>query len=103
MPITPPKNGNNPFGITLVNGRNAVIAADTQDGFTIFDLSDGSKSSSVDVNVLGAICWSTYSPKTGNYYMIDAGGAVFEVNINSNLEGTVVQVRMLLELISCHR
>ncbi|KAE9402955.1 hypothetical protein BT96DRAFT_964644 [Gymnopus androsaceus JB14] len=91
MPITPPKNGNNPFGITLVNGRNAVIAADTQDGFTIFDLSDGSKLSSVDVNVLGAICWSTYSPKTGNYYMIDAGGAVFEVNINSNLEGTVVQ------------
>lgn len=93
MPIAPPKNGNNPFGFTRIAGENsAIIAADTNDGFTIFDLSDGSKSSSVDVNTLGAICWSTYSPKTGNYYMIDAGGAVFEVNIDSNLKGSVVQV-----------
>ncbi|KAJ3750364.1 hypothetical protein DFH05DRAFT_1531861 [Lentinula detonsa] len=92
MPITPPKNGNNPFGFTRIAGENsAVIAADTNDGFTIFDLTDGSKSSSVDVNTLGAICWSSYSPKTGNYYMIDAGGAVFEVNIDSNLKGSVVQ------------
>ncbi|KAJ3865421.1 hypothetical protein EV359DRAFT_72429 [Lentinula novae-zelandiae] len=92
MPIATPKNGNNPFGFTRIAGENsAIIAADTNDGFTIFDLSDGSKSSSVDVNTLGAICWSTYSPKTGNYYMIDAGGAVFEVNIDSNLKGSVVQ------------
>ncbi|KAJ3774934.1 hypothetical protein FB446DRAFT_664175 [Lentinula raphanica] len=89
---TPPKNGNNPFGFTRIVGESsAVIAADTNDGFTIFDLADESKSSSVDVNTLGAICWSAYSPKTGNYYMIDAGGAVFEVNVDSNLKGSVVQ------------
>ncbi|KAJ3854848.1 hypothetical protein EV368DRAFT_62911 [Lentinula lateritia] len=92
MSIAPPRNGNNPFGFTRIAGENsAIIAADTNDGFTIFDFSDGSKSSSVDVNTLGAICWSTYSPKTGNYYMIDAGGAVFEVDIDTNLKGSVVQ------------
>ncbi|KAJ4470259.1 hypothetical protein J3R30DRAFT_1243842 [Lentinula aciculospora] len=91
IPIPPPLNGNNPFGLTPIEGQNAVIAADTNDGFSIFDLIDGSKSSSVDVNTIGAICWSAYSPKTGNYYMIDAGGAVFEVNIDSNLKGSMVQ------------
>ncbi|KAF8627009.1 hypothetical protein AX15_004592 [Amanita polypyramis BW_CC] len=84
--------GFRPFGMTYVNGRNAIIAADSIAGFTIFDLDKGT-ARSMSLPNSGAHCWAIYSNKTDRYYIIDANAAtITEVSVDITkdiLEGVV--------------
>lgn len=78
---TPPQGGALPFGMTLIPGKNAVVATDPGLGFDVFDFdsltSTGARSTGTAVNGEQAVCWVVHSKKTGNFYMtvgtIDAG------------------------------
>lgn len=94
--VAPSSGGLLPFTLTPIPGKNAFFTADPGLGFEIFDFSGGFKnsSSSSAVAVAGqkAICWSAYSPQSGDYYLVDAGTSeVVEVSISSDLKGTVVK------------
>lgn len=73
---TPAPGGLLPFSATPVNGQNALLVTDPGAGFSVYDLNTLSVSNKTQANstvipVAGqkAICWSNFSPKTGNYYM----------------------------------
>lgn len=90
--IFPAQGGLLPFSMTVIEGKNAILATDPAMGFDIIDLSGGNKSSVVAINNQSATCWSSFSPKTGNFYLTDIGTSqVTEVNIDNNLTGTVVK------------
>lgn len=91
--ITPAKGGLLPFSLTVIPGRNAVLATDPGIGFDIFDLaSKGMKSSAVAIDGQGATCWSSYSPMTKNFFLTDlATSTVTEVSVDSELKGQVVK------------
>ncbi|KAF7298354.1 hypothetical protein MKEN_01360000 [Mycena kentingensis (nom. inval.)] len=90
--VAPASGGMNPFGMTLIPGQNAIFAADPAIGLEIFDLA-GDRSSVLAVPAQGAICWSTFSSKTGNFYTIDPGAAtVSEVAVQKkSLKPTLVK------------
>ena len=85
---------------TVIPGKNAILATDAGVGFDIFDMSNikaassnGTKSSVVPIAGQGATCWSSFSKKTGNFYLTDIITAqVTEVNVDNNLKGTIVKV-----------
>ncbi len=85
------------FALTPIPNENAFLVADPGVGFDIVDFSDKDRQSSVPVDGQQATCWSAHSPKTGNYYTIDAGGnAVREVHVDGNLKANVVAVCRIL-------
>ncbi|KAJ7165919.1 hypothetical protein C8R46DRAFT_1219695 [Mycena filopes] len=84
-----------PFSMNHIPGTNAILASDPGVGYDIFSL-NGSKAKAATVSVpvegQGAICWSTYSPQSGNFYLIDVGKSIItELNIASSLKGTIVK------------
>ncbi|KAI0694629.1 hypothetical protein BC835DRAFT_1485497 [Cytidiella melzeri] len=99
--VEPPTGGLLPFGMTVIPGMNAVLAADAGVGFDVIDLSSvqpnsNSTGSSKDVAVAvggqKAVCWVAHSAKTGNFYMTDIGTAqVTEVHVDGNLNATIVK------------
>lgn len=90
--IPPPSGGLLLFSMTPVIGKNALLVTDPIIGFDIVDLGDSSKSSAVNISGQGATCWSSFSKKTGNYYLTDlATSTITEVYIDDNLNGTVVK------------
>jgi hypothetical protein len=93
--IAPPTGGLLPFSMTVIPGKNALLVTDPGVGFDIFDLSTGgnsSKSSAVPIPGQSATCWSSYSNKTGNYYLTDINTSIVtEVNVDQNLKGTIVK------------
>ncbi|KAH8918858.1 hypothetical protein BT69DRAFT_1285310, partial [Atractiella rhizophila] len=90
--IPPPAGGALPFGSSLIPGTNALIATDPAVGFTVIDLKDQTKSSSIKVDGQGAVCWVQRSKATGNFYMTDiATSLVTEVNVDENLNATIVK------------
>jgi hypothetical protein len=92
--VTPPTGGLLPFGMNNVPGQNALLATDPALGLTVFDLANSAKSSALKVNGQVAICWTSYSAKTGNYYLTDIGTSIItEVNVDQNLKPSVVKVR----------
>lgn len=93
---TPSQGGALPFGMTLIPGRNAVVATDPGSGFEVFDFdgltSAGAPSTVTAVKGEQAVCWVVHSKETGNFYMTDVGTSlVTEVHINSELQSTVLQ------------
>jgi hypothetical protein len=95
--IAPGAGGLLPFSMTAIPGKNAILATDAGVGFDIFDMSGGaqnsSKSSVVPIEGQGATCWSSFSNKTGNFYLTDIKTSmVTEVNVDDNLKGTIVKV-----------
>jgi len=93
--VPPNQGGLLPFSMTLIPGQNALLATDAGVGFDILDLanptSPNNRSSVVPIQGQGATCWSSHSPKTGNFYLTDiATSLVTEVNVDSNLRGTIV-------------
>ena len=96
--IPPNQGGLLPFSMTIIPGQNALLATDAGVGFDIVDLADlssANRSSVVPIQGQGATCWSSFSPKTGNFYLTDiATSLVTEVNVDNNLRGTVVKVRL---------
>jgi hypothetical protein len=84
-----PVRGVLPFGMTLVGQEgNVVLDTDPAFGVSVSKISESSGliTSSASLNVTGqrTICWSSFSPKTGNYYLTDAAnGNVTEVAVHT--------------------
>jgi len=96
--VAPDQGGLLPFSMTVIDGQNALLATDAGVGFDIMDLDDFSstnRSSVVPIEGQGATCWSSHSQETGNFYLTDIKtGIVTEVNVDQNLKGTIVKVRI---------
>ncbi|KAJ6531801.1 hypothetical protein B0H19DRAFT_1214136 [Mycena capillaripes] len=96
--VQPAKGGLLPFSMTVIQGKNAILATDAGLGVDIVDLSavaDNSvaagKSSGLAIDGQGATCWSSFSPKTGNFYVTDIGTSeITEINVDANLKPTIV-------------
>lgn len=99
--VAPAQGGLLPFSMTVIPGQNALLATDAGLGFDIFDLSNvdantNSSSSSKDsanaIDGQGATCWSSFSKKTGNFYLTDIQTSIVtEVNVDQSLKGTIVK------------
>lgn len=90
--VAPAKDGLLPFSMTVIPGKNAILATDAGLGFDIFDLKDNNRSSAIAIDGQVATCWSSFSKKTGNFYLTDIGTAtVTEVHVDDNLKGSIVQ------------
>jgi hypothetical protein len=91
---TPSAGGLLPFSMTVIPGTNAILATDAGVGFDIFnfDKSLSATSSVVPISGQGATCWSSFSSKSGNFYLTDIDrSTVTEVNVDKNLKGTIVK------------
>ena len=77
-----------PFGMKLVgDSKDIVLDADPRFGVSVSKLSPVTgaivSSSSLAIINQTAICWSSYSPSTGNFYLTDAGNAqLTEVSVS---------------------
>jgi hypothetical protein len=77
------------FGMTLVGDEgNIVLDADPIFGVSVSRISESTglitSSNSLTIPGQATICWSAFSPRTGNYYLTDAGtGIVTEVAVDS--------------------
>ncbi|PPQ85364.1 hypothetical protein CVT25_000652 [Psilocybe cyanescens] len=103
---TPASGGLLPFSMTLIPGTNAILATDPGVGFDIFnfggsgngnDKNSGLSATSSVVPIAGqsATCWSSFSSKSGNFYLIDIGtSTITEVNVSKNLTGSIVKTIM---------
>ena len=81
--------------MTIIPGKNAILATDPALGFDIIDLA-GNASSAVKIDGQSATCWSSRSAKTGNFYLTDIGTSIVtEVHVDQNLNATIVQVRCM--------
>ncbi|KAI0635912.1 hypothetical protein C8Q77DRAFT_1155656 [Trametes polyzona] len=90
--LAPAKKGLLPFSMTVIPGKNAILATDAGLGFDIFDLKDNNKSSAIGIDGQVATCWSSFSKRTGNFYLTDIGTAtVTEVHVDDNLKGSIVR------------
>ncbi|KAJ3714262.1 hypothetical protein C8R42DRAFT_726746 [Lentinula raphanica] len=93
--IAPAQGGLLPFSMTLIEGKDAILATDAGVGFDIFDFStsnSGNASSVVPIDGQSATCWSSFSSQTGNFYLTDIGTSmVTEVNVDANLKGSIVK------------
>jgi hypothetical protein len=78
------------FGMTLVGDEgNIVLDADPIFGVSVSRISESTglitSSNSLIISGQATICWSAFSPRTGNYYLTDAGnGIVTEVAVDVN-------------------
>ncbi|KDR69366.1 hypothetical protein GALMADRAFT_77472, partial [Galerina marginata CBS 339.88] len=95
---TPASGGLLPFSMTVIPGKNAILATDAGVGFDIFNFGGKGKnaltatSSVVPIQGQSATCWSSFSPKSGNFYLTDIGtSTITEVNVDNNLKGTIVK------------
>jgi len=94
--VAPDAGGLLPFSMTVIPGKNAVLATDAGVGFDIFDFnaeaSQQNRSSVVPITGQGATCWSSFSKQTGNFYLTDIlTSEVTEVNVDNNLKGSIVK------------
>jgi hypothetical protein len=96
--VTPAKGGLLPFSMTVIKGKNAILATDAGLGVDIVDFSGGvtagvaaGASSGLPISGQGATCWSSFSPQTGNFYVTDIETSeVTEVNVDDNLKPSIV-------------
>ncbi|KAF5313274.1 hypothetical protein D9619_003030 [Psilocybe cf. subviscida] len=66
---------------------NSTVASDDSTS-----ASTGDRSSANAISGQSATCWSSFSPKTGNFFLTDIGTAtITEVNVDANLKGTIVK------------
>jgi len=90
---TPAQGGLLPFSMTVIPGKDAILATDAGVGFDIFNFQNGTTATSSIVPITGqkATCWSSFSSKTGNFYLTDVGtGTVTEVHVDGQLQGSIV-------------
>ncbi|KAF8182609.1 hypothetical protein BJ912DRAFT_977802 [Pholiota molesta] len=101
--VAPQSGGLLPFSMTVIPGMNAILATDAGLGFDVFDFNavapvqgnataSGDRSSANAIAGQSATCWSSFSPKTGNFFLTDIGtSTITEVNVDANLKGTIVK------------
>jgi hypothetical protein len=88
-----PTGGVLPFSMTLVGTNGLLITDPGAAGVLTLNYSSttgtisNSMFTSVNTTLAGALCWSTYSPNIGHYYVIGAGTATI-VELNLNLGST---------------
>ncbi|KAF8890260.1 hypothetical protein CPB84DRAFT_1816359 [Gymnopilus junonius] len=105
----PSTGGLLPFSMTVIPGTNAILATDAGVGFDIFNFGGNvnaaningtqnaasalsATSSVVAIDGQMATCWSSFAPKSGNFYLTDIGtSTITEVNVDKNLNGTIVK------------
>lgn len=101
-----PMGGVLPFSVTLV-GSNGLLITDPGAG-GVLTMTYSSSGGMINNNSMltpinstraGALCWSTYSPNTGNYYVIAARNAVVvELNVNLTMTTNAVQIIQYYQL-----
>lgn len=92
-----PGPGYAPYSLTIIPGRNAYLTADVSLGADVFTFDGDTKISETSLTVpgQGAICWSSYSPQTGNYYVNDGcTGIVTEIHVDEQLKPSIAAVRL---------
>jgi hypothetical protein len=97
--VQPAAGGLLPFSMTVIPGKNAILATDAGVGVDIVDLSGGAvagvaagKSSIVPIDGQAATCWSSFSPNTGNFFVTDIGtSTVTEIALDADLKGSIVK------------
>ncbi|KAF7316830.1 hypothetical protein HMN09_00416200 [Mycena chlorophos] len=97
--IQPATGGLLPFSMTVIPGKNAVFATDAGIGADILDLNAqpnngvaSGRSTVLNITGQGATCWSSFSNKTGNFYVTDIGTSeVTEVSLDDNLKPSIVK------------
>jgi len=95
----PAQGGLLPFSMTLIPGKNAVLATDAGIGFSTFDLSTlgaggagTAKSQVFPITGQGATCWSSFSQKTQSFFLTDIRtDIVTEVAVADDLSGKIVK------------
>jgi hypothetical protein len=81
---TPAAGGLLPFSMTVIPGKDAILATDAGVGFDIFNFNNQTTASSSVVPITGqsATCWSSFSNKTGNFYLtVCVSGSLFMVRL----------------------
>ena len=98
-----PPGGKQPFSFTPIPNENAILGADGAAGFYVWDLSTldegmpGPRSSVTPVVGQSSVCWTAYSPSTGNYYLVDGVNSnITEVTLDDNLKPTSLTVSALI-------
>ena len=100
MPIQQtPLRAVDPFSITLVQGNSLLLSDPGARGVLTLTYSsaDGSISANtftpVDAKTAGDLCWSTFSPMTGSYYVIGANpAAIVEIRVDVNAVSTMTKI-----------
>jgi len=93
----PTQGGLLPFSMSIIPGKNAVLATDAGIGFSTFDLgtlgAGGTANSQVfPIAGQGATCWSSFSQKTGSFFLTDIRtDIVTEVAVADDLSGKIVK------------
>lgn len=93
----PAEGGLLPFSMSIIPGKNAVLATDAGIGFSTFDLStigaNGTAKSQVfPIDGQGATCWSSFSQKTTSFFLTDVRtDIVTEVAIADDLSGKIIK------------
>lgn len=86
--------GQGPFSLTRIPGHDAFISADALIGFDVWKLNSQNVASVKTFPITGqqAVCWSTYSTKTGTFFLDDAlTDIITEVKLDANLDGSIVR------------
>ncbi|CAF1469904.1 unnamed protein product [Adineta ricciae] len=102
---TIPTGGILPFSMTLV-GMNGLLITDPGAAGVLtmtYSSTSGTISNimltSVNTTLASALCWSTYSPNVGNYYVIGAGTAtIVELALNLTSTSNPVQIIQYYQL-----
>jgi hypothetical protein len=87
-----------PFSLTDIPGKQAFLSSDAAIGVHVLDYSAGLGPGNVEIKSLnvtaqGTICWSVYSPKSGNYYVSDLStGYISEIAVADDLTPSFVTV-----------
>jgi hypothetical protein len=100
-----PTNAVLPFSMTLVGMNGLLITDPGANGVLTLTYSStngtitNSMLTSVNTSLASALCWSTYSPKIGHYYVIGAGTAtIVELNLNLSSSSSPVQIVQYYQL-----
>jgi hypothetical protein len=94
-----PYNATLPFSMTLV-GANGLLITDpglhgvlTQSYSSTNGIITNSIFTPVNASLAGGLCWSTYSPTIGNYYVVSNSPAtIVELNLNLGSTSTPVTI-----------
>ncbi|KAF8639137.1 hypothetical protein AX17_001627 [Amanita inopinata Kibby_2008] len=83
-----------PWSMTVIPGKNALLMTDPAIGYDILAFSgQNATSDATAYPVPGqvALCWSEYSPKTHNFYLVDfTTGLITEIAVDNELQGRIV-------------
>jgi hypothetical protein len=95
-----PANAVLPFSMTLVNTNGLLITDPGANGVLTLSYSstsgmiNNSMLTPINASLAGALCWSTYSPTIGHYYVIGAGTATI-VELSLNLSSSTIPVTIV--------